>query len=56
MTPCTHRWLIATPNGPTSAGVCRDCGEARDDFTNVIPQSKWGGWKKSQPTPKPPTP
>jgi hypothetical protein len=30
---CRHRWLIATPNGPTSEGVCRLCG-ARRDFRN----------------------
>lgn len=22
-----HRWRIDEPNGPTSAGVCRICGE-----------------------------
>jgi hypothetical protein len=30
---CRHRWLIATPNGPTSEGVCCLCG-ARRDFRN----------------------
>ena len=30
---CRHRWLIASPNGPTSEGVCRLCG-ARRDFRN----------------------
>jgi len=30
---CRHRWLIASPNGPTSEGVCRVCG-ARRDFRN----------------------
>ena len=51
MTSCNHRWMIATPNGPTSAGVCSDCGDMKE-FDNVIPQSKWGPWKKAQPIPK----
>lgn len=28
--PCTHRWRIAEPNGPTAPGICRLCGERRD--------------------------
>lgn len=31
---CIHRWRIAEPNGPTSAGVCRLCG-ATKAFGNV---------------------
>ena len=27
---CTHHWLIAPPSGPTSKGVCRDCGATRE--------------------------
>jgi hypothetical protein len=30
---CRHRWLIASPNGPTSEGICRLCG-ARRAFRN----------------------
>ena len=32
-----HHWLIASPNGPTSVGVCRLCGHQRDDFSNSGP-------------------
>ncbi len=35
---CIHRWLIETPNGATSPGVCRYCG-ARRRFPNA-----WEGW------------
>lgn len=40
-----HRWLIETPNGATSQGVCRTCGEERT-FYNSIEQHRlpnWGG-------------
>lgn len=50
--PCTHRWLIAKPNGATSEGVCSDCGEVRKDFSNVSPESGWRGWKRASPPPK----
>jgi hypothetical protein len=26
---CKHHWVIEGPNGPTSAGVCKLCGEQR---------------------------
>ena len=26
---CVHRWRIEEPNGPTSTGVCKRCGDAR---------------------------
>jgi len=27
--PCAHRWLIGTPAGATSEGVCTLCGDTR---------------------------
>lgn len=34
---CAHsHWVIASPNGPTSEGHCRDCGETRS-FPNSLP-------------------
>ena len=30
---CAHHWVIDSPNGPTSEGVCQRCGEKRE-FTN----------------------
>ncbi len=32
-TQCAHHWIIETPDGPVSKGVCRLCGEERE-FTN----------------------
>jgi hypothetical protein len=55
---CVHRWVIESPNGETSRGVCRYCG-AEKDFPNAaedglwernVPQSRWTGrseWKLS---------
>jgi hypothetical protein len=37
---CCHHWLIESPGGPTSAGMCRDCGEIRD-FKNSIQVTSW---------------
>lgn len=28
-TRCQHHWIIATPNGVTSRGVCKRCGTER---------------------------
>ncbi len=47
---CKHRWLIDSPNGPTSKGVCQACGE-KGEFKNSIPISGWDrvGAQKKQP-------
>jgi hypothetical protein len=29
MTDCIHRWVLASPNGPTSKGICKDCKTTR---------------------------
>lgn len=39
-TDCQHHWIIEAPNGPTSAGECRACGEIRD-FANYLESSVW---------------
>ena len=31
---CRHHWIVESPNGPTSHGRCRRCGEERE-FTNA---------------------
>jgi hypothetical protein len=33
---CTHHWIIESPHGPTSKGVCKYCGVERE-FQNY-----WG--------------
>jgi len=37
---CKHHWVIDSPNGPTSVGVCKICGE-KSDFRNSMPGSGW---------------
>lgn len=37
---CQHKWLIESPNGPTSNGKCLLCGE-EGEFKNSIPISGW---------------
>ena len=48
---CAHHWVIATPNGETSRGVCKVCGTEKE-FPNSaedwlwernVPQSRWTG-------------
>ena len=38
---CRHHWLIQAADGPTSAGVCRICGETKD-FKNYVETATWG--------------
>lgn len=33
MTNCAHHWIISEANGPTSQGVCQQCGAAKE-FVN----------------------
>lgn len=37
---CTHHWVIDSPTGPTSVGVCKHCGTKRE-FTNFAFYSPW---------------
>ncbi len=37
---CEHHWVIESPNGPTSAGVCKTCGQ-RSEFKNSVQGSGW---------------
>ena len=37
---CVHHWVLAPPDGPTSKGACRSCGNERD-FENYI-EADWG--------------
>ena len=39
-TDCVHYWIIESPVGPTSNGVCKYCGEERE-FQNYVPYSSW---------------
>ena len=46
---CKHHWLIDTPQGPTSAGRCKNCGSTKD-FNNssryLIEASFGHTWRK----------
>lgn len=35
-----HHWAIESPNGPTSFGTCKRCGEHRE-FKNSIQITSW---------------
>ena len=37
---CCHHWMIEAPNGPTSFGTCRSCGEVRE-FKNSVQITSW---------------
>ena len=39
---CNHHWVIDPPNGPTSSGHCKLCGQARK-FPNSSEDSIWNG-------------
>jgi hypothetical protein len=35
---CNHYWIIESPRGPTSSGICKFCG-TRKEFDNWGPDS-----------------
>ena len=37
---CRHHWVIETPQGATSQGVCKLCGADRE-FRNAAPGAYW---------------
>ena len=42
---CTHHWIIETPNGPISKGVCKLCGEEREFSNQYRPNNTMvSGW------------
>ena len=48
LSDCKHHWLIESPNGPTSQGVCKLCG-MQSEFKNSMPGS---GWDRGNPQAK----
>ena len=40
LSECQHHWVIDSPNGPTSVGVCKHCGK-NGEFRNSIQSSGW---------------
>ena len=45
---CTHHWVIMSPAGPTSEGVCQTCGEKRDFTNSAEATSMWPIRPKAQ--------
>lgn len=37
---CRHHWIIDSPQGATSMGVCKICGTRRE-FFNYAPEGSW---------------
>ena len=37
---CVHHWVIESPNGPVSQGVCKLCGLG-SEFRNSIQETGW---------------
>ena len=40
---CVHHWIIETPAGRTSGGVCKHCGETRDFLNSIEFVAGFGG-------------
>jgi len=39
---CCHYWVIESPRGATSRGMCKFCG-AKKEFQNYLPGLSWEG-------------
>jgi hypothetical protein len=37
---CRHHWVIESPSGATSTGICKHCGSVKE-FNNYLPFSSW---------------
>jgi hypothetical protein len=46
---CEHHWVIDSPEGPTSTGICKLCG-AEEQFQNYISYPSWHDtkWRLSE--------
>ena len=45
---CMHHWMIDSPNGPTSKGTCKLCGQ-ESEFRN---SAQGTGWDRESPQSK----
>ena len=50
----THHWLIDNQDGPSSQGICKDCGERRE-FSNSFTRRK-SSWMTRSSTAREETP
>ena len=37
---CAHHWVIDSPSGPTSIGICKLCGDEQE-FQNSLSDAGW---------------
>ena len=37
---CAHHWVIDSPSGPTSIGICKLCGNEQE-FQNSLSDAGW---------------
>jgi len=44
---CHHHWVIESPDGPTSIGICKYCGAVKE-FSNFLPFSTWEDYGSKQ--------
>lgn len=49
---CTHHWIIATPNGHFSQGICKHCGSERN-FENSETERLWRNRRSGRKEPAP---
>lgn len=47
LSTCRHHWVIDSPSGPVSKGICRLCGEERG-FKNFLEGSSWDDFTLEQ--------
>src|SRR3989338_8116035 len=45
---CKHHWMIETPNGPTSNGTCKNCGDERP-FVNYRVDESYQRYFRGEP-------
>lgn len=43
---CKHHFLLPESNGPTSLGVCKNCGEEKECRNSYTDQEIWRGSKR----------
>lgn len=47
MPSCRHYWIIDSPQGPTSRGVCKFCGAVKEFYNSW--SASGGAWSRSSP-------
>lgn len=46
---CSHHWIIETPDGPTSKGICKLCREEREFSNQLRPNNPMSsGWSNQK--------